>query len=225
MYETDATRLAEVKDGITKLEQQVSTTMGRIQVIEAKRKAMLDGRAMVSSKVQSTARDEQDARERVSRLETALSDAEGELRDAASKRTSYEEEMKTPLRQSLTAGETKDLERLTKEADAQKTVLIKATEARQEVRQLGSVGELADHIFRSRASGAAWKSNLRRACVDGETSSGDHSTTWKGTLALDCYGLERWSCARTSSKAWSDPSRGFQSRSPVSCQILNEFSS
>ncbi|ORX40107.1 RecF/RecN/SMC [Kockovaella imperatae] len=152
VYETDSTRLAEVKEGIAKLEQQVSTTMGKIQVIEARRQQMHDGRSMVSAQAQWISRQEEQARGRVSRLEGVLSSAESELRDAAAKRLSYEEEIKTPMRQNLTADEQKTLDRLTKEADAQKTALIRATEARQKVdtERSGLEIELTENLRRRR---------------------------------------------------------------------------
>ena len=155
-YEIDSGRLTSVKENIHKLEQQISSTMGKIQVIEAKRKQMLDGRAMNSAQAQSTARDEEQARQRLIRLEAALDDAQGELRDATAKRGSYEAEIKTPLRQTLTNDETRSLDRLTKEAEQQKADLITATEARQKVSQKpsSSLGSLMLNRHRFRRRGA-----------------------------------------------------------------------
>ena len=145
-YDTDAARLAEIKDEVSRLEQEISTTMGRIQVIEAKRKQILDGRAMISSMMQSTSRDEEESRKRVERLESLLNDGESELRAAVSKRESYEEEMRTPMRQTLTNAEVQRLEQLTQEAETQKAALLEAAEARQKVRLFVAV-----HTFTNKA--------------------------------------------------------------------------
>ncbi|WVQ96685.1 hypothetical protein IAU59_003791 [Kwoniella sp. CBS 9459] len=132
-YETDSARHREVKEGITKLEQDISRTMGQIQVIEARRKQILEGRGMLSTQSQWTARDEEGAKDRVNKLDQALEDAEGELRDARAKRGSYEEELRTPMRQQLTDEEVEQLEDLTRQAEEQKKTLMEASQARTKV--------------------------------------------------------------------------------------------
>nr|XP_019012757.1 chromosome associated protein [Kwoniella pini CBS 10737]OCF51538.1 chromosome associated protein [Kwoniella pini CBS 10737] len=133
-YENDSTRHAEVKEGLTKLEQDISRTMGQIQVIEAKRKQSLDARGVSSTQSRDvTVRDEEGAKSRVSKLEQNLEDAEGELRDAKSKRASYEEELRSPMRQRLTDAEVTQLQGLTQDAEVQKKELLEATQARTKV--------------------------------------------------------------------------------------------
>ncbi|WVR06340.1 hypothetical protein IAU60_003371 [Kwoniella sp. DSM 27419] len=133
IYETDSARHREVKEGIAKLEQDISRTMGQIQVLEAKRKQSLERPGMLSAQSNWSARDEENARGRVNRLELALEDAKTELRNAAAKRVSYEEELKTPLRQQLTDEEVETLETLTTDAEEQKKALMEATQARTKV--------------------------------------------------------------------------------------------
>ncbi len=130
-FETDSSRQTEVKEGISRLEQQISQSLGKIQVLEAKRKQILDGRGMVAAQATWAVRDEEQSRQRVGKLEAALVDAEGELRDAAGKRTSHEEELRTPMRQQLTEAEVQSLESLTQESEEQKQNLVKASQARQ----------------------------------------------------------------------------------------------
>lgn len=132
-YETDSTRHRQVKDEIANLEQQISRSLGQIQVIEAKRRQILDGRAMLAAQAGWTAREEEQTRQRVARLDTALADAEAELRDAAAKRSSYEAELKTPMTQRLSAEEVKSLESLTKDAEEEKQDLMEASKARAKV--------------------------------------------------------------------------------------------
>lgn len=133
-YDTDSARHAEVKAGIQRLEQQISTSMGQLQVLEARRKQAVDQRQMLAWQTQSLLREEDDLRQRLGRLENSLSEAEAELRDAVAKRESYEEEMKTPLRQQLTDAEIRSLDTLTREVEEQKRKLVEATRERQKVR-------------------------------------------------------------------------------------------
>jgi structural maintenance of chromosome 3 (chondroitin sulfate proteoglycan 6) len=71
--------------------------------------------------------------QRVARLDKALDQAQAEYKDASAKRQSYEEELKTPMRQTLTDAELRTLERLTKDQVEQKEALMKASSARAEV--------------------------------------------------------------------------------------------
>jgi len=130
-HETGSARLNEVKAGITRLEQQISQAMGEIQRIEAKRKQIYDQRATLSAQAQWTAREDASARQRLSRLENDLAEAEGELRDAAAKRTSHEAELRTPMTQQLSNAEIRSLDSLTGEAETLKQALLDATQARQ----------------------------------------------------------------------------------------------
>ena len=133
-YESDSSRHSEVKIGIQRLEQQITDAMGKIKVLDAKRKQILDSRGMVSAQVNSTKREEEQARERLEKLQNAMAEAEGAQRDAAGKIGAYEQELNTPMRQQLTDEEIESLESLTREAEDQKQALVKASQARQKVR-------------------------------------------------------------------------------------------
>ncbi|WVO12564.1 hypothetical protein L204_100168 [Cryptococcus depauperatus] len=129
-HDTNSKRHAEIKSGLARLEQEISTTMGQIQVLEAKKKQILDSRVMLSTALTWTAREEENARSRVRKLESSLQEAEGELRDARSKRVSYEDELKTPLRQNLTDNELRELKDLTQKVEEQKQNLLEVTQAK-----------------------------------------------------------------------------------------------
>lgn len=132
-FNTDSTRHAEVKSSLSTIEQQITTTLGQIQVLEAKRKQLLESRNMVASAAAAAARDEDAARQRVGRFERDLSDAEAELRDATAKREGYEEEIQTPMTQRLSDAEVALLEQLSGEVEEQKVALVDASKKRQEV--------------------------------------------------------------------------------------------
>jgi structural maintenance of chromosome 3 (chondroitin sulfate proteoglycan 6) len=135
-FETDSARHQEVKDGIRELEQKISHAMGQISVLDAKRRQILDRRGLNATQGNSTAREQEDMARRVARLDKLLDQAQAEYKDASAKRQSYEEELKTPMRQQLTDAELRTLEQLTKDQEAQKATLMKASTARAEVRHL-----------------------------------------------------------------------------------------
>lgn len=132
-FETDSTRHQEVKNGIKEIEQKITHLMGQINVLDAKRRQILDRRGLFASQGSSTTREQEYTTQRVAKLDKALDQAQAEYRDASAKRQSYEEEMKSPMRQQLTAAELKTLETLTKDQEEQKAALIKASESKAEV--------------------------------------------------------------------------------------------
>lgn len=143
-YEVDSARLTEVKDGLAKLEQQVSQALGQINVLDAKRKQILDRRGMLSAQGNWTAREEDNAKSRLARLESALDEAQTELKDASAKKTSYEQELETPMRQQLTDAELRSLETLTADAEKQKKALFDASTARSQVSRPSVMIDLAE---------------------------------------------------------------------------------
>jgi len=134
-FSTDSTRHTEVKQNLSTLEQQITTSLGQIQVLEAKRKQMLETRNMVAAQAAAISRDEEASRQRVARLERDLSEAEAELRDARTKRESHEAEIKTPLTQTLSDAELQQLTQLSNKVAEQKKALMEAAEKRQDVRK------------------------------------------------------------------------------------------
>lgn len=132
-YETDAKRHKEVKDGIAKLDQQMTQSMGQIQVLEARRKAILENRNRTVAEAGWTQKELEQTRARVDRLETSLAASEQELRDAAAKLEADREELKTPMRQKLTDAELRELASLTRELEEQKKALLEVSLERQKV--------------------------------------------------------------------------------------------
>lgn len=130
-YETDNERHQEVKESLISLEQEISQTMGKIQKFETRRRAILEDRANQARQANWTQREEETARQRVTRLEGTLSDAEAQLRGAATQRGALEEELKTPLQQQLSPQEAQELETLSQQAEALKEALLQASNARQ----------------------------------------------------------------------------------------------
>ena len=196
-YENDSSRHVEVKEGITRVEQQITQTMGQVQVLEARRKQILDTRAMSLTQSNWAVREEEQSRQRVGKLESALAEAEGELKDAAAKRTSHEEELSTPMRQQLTDAEVQSLERLTRESEEQKQTLVEASHARQKVGH--TIEEpMTLTCKRHLQTVVSSRSSSPKTCGDSEQSFGESWTTLKAMLEAVFYKPARSSCGTTS---------------------------
>ena len=113
--------------------------MGQVQVLEAKRKQILDGRSVLSTQASWMVREEEQSRQRVTRLQAALDEAETALRDAVAKRVAYEAELRTPMRQQLTEAEVLSLEDLTRKSEHEKQSLVETSQARQKVSVISHV--------------------------------------------------------------------------------------
>ena len=129
-YEKDVARHQEVKDLLNRIDQQVTHAVGQIQVNEAKRRQAMDVRARYANQSDWTKREEDQLRTRLENLEGHLEAAEAELKNAASQRSANEEELKTPLRQTLSAADLKELDDLTKDAEKQKKDMVDKSQAR-----------------------------------------------------------------------------------------------
>ena len=116
--------------------------MGQIQVLEAKRKQILDGRSLLSTQATWIVREEEQSRQRVTKLQTALEEADTALRDAVAKRLAYEAELGTPMRQQLTEAEVLSLEELTRGLEHEKHSLMETSQARQKVRIISHVSRM-----------------------------------------------------------------------------------
>lgn len=133
VYERDAGRHTEVKDGLAKLEQEISQAMGQIQKYEAKRKLLLEDRQHQARQANWTQREEEQVRQRVQRLEGSLADAEASLKSAATQKAAFTEELKSPLQQQLSPAEVELMETLSQQAEEQRKLLMEASQQRQKV--------------------------------------------------------------------------------------------
>ncbi|KIR29832.1 chromosome associated protein [Cryptococcus deuterogattii 99/473] len=174
-YEADHARHAEVKAALQNLEQEVTKAMGQVQALEAKKRYISDGGEGLFKLLTLSARDLEQARDRVARLELSLEEAEGASKDAKAKRESYEEELRTPMRQNLTDEELRELETLTQTVEAQKKLLFEASQSRAKV-----VGErnrleieLSENLRRKKQELRDKLDRLESEAGNGELQSGE----------------------------------------------------
>lgn len=175
VYEADHARHAEVKATLQNLEQEITRAMGQVQALEAKKRYISDGGEDLFKLLTLSARDLEQARDRVARLELSLEEAEGASKDAKAKRESYEEELRTPMRQNLTDEELRELETLTQTVEAQKKLLFEATQSRAK-----AVGErnrleieLSENLRRKKQELRDKLDRLESEVGNGELQSGE----------------------------------------------------
>lgn len=207
VYDRDAARHAEVKDSVAKLEQEITQAMGNIQKNEAKRKALLEDRQHQARQANWSQREEEQARQRLQRLEGSLADAEAALKAATAQREALQEELRSPLTQQLSPVEVEQLKTLSQDAEKQKKALLEASQEREKVRSC-----LVPANHRSHPNAVNWRLSSRRACAVGERKSGLSSTIWKARPALESPMLARSSSGRMSSAASPDSSRNCPAR-------------
>jgi structural maintenance of chromosome 3 (chondroitin sulfate proteoglycan 6) len=132
--DSEAARHAEVKSGILQLEQEISVNLGKIQVIDSQRRALLDERQPLSTKATWIQKEEEQARDRVQRLQKALSDAEREERSLRARIDAMRAEVGTPFTQNLTNAEIRTLRDLNAQLTRQQEEYNAVTKERAEVR-------------------------------------------------------------------------------------------
>ncbi|BEJ13833.1 hypothetical protein CspHIS471_0310070 [Cutaneotrichosporon sp. HIS471] len=174
-YERDATRHTEVKDGLAKLEQQISQAMGEIQRIDAKRNAMVEDRGHQARQANWIMREVEQSRQRLARLEGSLADDEASLKAAMAKKAALEEELQTPLQPQLSPAEVQELETLSKDAEDQKKALLQASQSRQQVASERSELEieLTENLRRRRNQLRAKLDDLDSASGSGVINAGE----------------------------------------------------
>jgi len=131
--EGEAARHAEVKSGILQLEQEISVNLGKIQVLDSQRRALLDERQPLSTKATWIQKEEEQARDRVQRLQKALSDAEREERSLHARIDAMRAEMRTPFTQNLTNAEIRTVRDLNAQLTRQQEEYNAVTQKRAEV--------------------------------------------------------------------------------------------
>lgn len=128
-FEDDSVRLAEVKQGIAKIEQDVTRLVGQIQSIEQKRKQAMDGREPVLSELGWAHKEIDQLKARVARLERARSQTDTDVATLGARREALEAELETQMTGGLLPEEEQQVEQLSRQVeDLQKSLSDKATE-------------------------------------------------------------------------------------------------
>ena len=131
--ESDSARLAEVKQAITKLEQDVTRVIGKIQVLDSKRKTVQQGREPLAAEIQYAEMEMDQLKTKIARLEKSLDDATTDVTTLGAKKAAFEAELKTKMLKGLTSQEETQVNDLSKQVDQLQTSLSEKAKDRGEV--------------------------------------------------------------------------------------------
>lgn len=135
--DADSSRLAEVKKTLTQVEQEITSLVGNMQQIEAKRTQAQNSRVPLTDELTWIRREEEDCKSRLGRLERLEADQNIELNASTTKRSAFEQELKVPMTQGLSDAEVAELDVLNGRSDTQKTELAELTQKATEVSGFG----------------------------------------------------------------------------------------
>lgn len=117
--ERDESRLREVRNQTVQIEQEVSSIMGQMQTLQAKRVQTGKLRDTLHDEIVDLRQQENDARRRLRQLDAAIVELDRELATAATKKTAFNSELDTAMTQGLSPDEVAQLQTLNAQADAQ----------------------------------------------------------------------------------------------------------
>ena len=133
-HETENAKSQEVKNSITKLEQEITQVSGQMTVligrqnqIRYSRERLLEESAMLSTSKEKL-------KERIGKLEQDADELETELSGLEAKVTGYTKELSTPLRNGITHEEEQMIVNLGKEVERRRKEMIELSKRKHEVR-------------------------------------------------------------------------------------------
>lgn len=132
-HTTDETRLKEVSAAITQLEQEVTRTMGRIQVLQNQHAQTRTSRERLTEDAAHLEREKERLTGRIEKLEGDVNELETELAGLAAKLEGYRVELTSPLAQGLTPDEEELIEELGRELEQRQKELLELSQKKNEV--------------------------------------------------------------------------------------------
>ena len=135
-FDADEKRAKEVKAEITRIEQEITRTTGRIQVLTLQQAQARESRENFLQDVNSLTKERERLDARVVALETEIGDLETELSSTDARAQGYRQELSTPLTQNLTD----------EEASMMDALGIEVEERRRQVLELGRTRSDVSHF-------------------------------------------------------------------------------
>ncbi|CAL1707049.1 unnamed protein product [Somion occarium] len=131
-HTADKQRLEEVTATIQQLEQEITRTMGRIQVESNKQNQAKNTRETSAEESQALNKERERLVIRIEKLEGDVYDLENELNGLNSKLEGYRAELATPLATGLSAAEEEQIEELGKEIEQRRKQLVELGKKKNE---------------------------------------------------------------------------------------------
>ena len=133
-HTADERRLREVTAAITQLEQEITRTMGRIQVLQNQQVQTRTSRERLTEDAAQLGREKERLTARIEKLEGDANDLETEIAGLNAKLEGYRAEMASPLVQDLTAQEEQLIEGLGREIEQRQKQLLELGRRKNDVR-------------------------------------------------------------------------------------------
>ncbi|SCV71055.1 BQ2448_3817 [Microbotryum intermedium] len=123
----------EIKRTITRLDQEVTQLVGQIQVVEGRLARTHEEREPMVMAMMTAQTDEERQRARIQKFEATLTTLRADARNLTQERDAYQQELGTPMVQSLTSQEQAQVAQLNIEVDRQKKELARLSETLADV--------------------------------------------------------------------------------------------
>lgn len=132
-YDADAAQLDEVKSTITRLDQEITRLIGKLQVVEGKKRKLIEEREPLVISAMSAQRELDELKTRMAKLESQLADHQSAIRNLKMEVGAYEGELKVKMEETLSSDELTQMQTLTQQVAAAKKTLIRQSKDRAEV--------------------------------------------------------------------------------------------
>ncbi|KAF5374150.1 hypothetical protein D9615_008823 [Tricholomella constricta] len=123
-FEAEDKRSNEVKESISKLEQQITQVTGRMTVLTGQQNQTRESRERLMGEGNQLTKEKDKLTQRVARLEADLADIETELTELATKLAGYKAELSTPLARGLSDEEEGLIATLGKEVERRQKTMV-----------------------------------------------------------------------------------------------------
>lgn len=124
---------SEVVQATTRLDQEITQILGRLQVAQGKQETILRGRDPLMRESMFLQREQERLGERVATFQTRLAELEREMLSQNARREAFRAELGTPMAQGLSNAELARTEQLGKDIGRLKTSLMGLSELKNQV--------------------------------------------------------------------------------------------
>ncbi|PSS37849.1 hypothetical protein PHLCEN_2v317 [Hermanssonia centrifuga] len=167
-------RLKEVVTTTTQLEQEITRTMGKIQVLQNQQMQARNSRESLVEEAAQLAREKERLLERIERLEGEVSDLDAELGALRAKLEGYRAELASPLARGLTAEEEALIEDLGREIDQRQKQVVELGKTKNEFGKRKNMIEIElNESLRRRRDELRGKIETLGAAEAGDASAAD----------------------------------------------------
>lgn len=149
-YDGDRKRSDEVKQAISKLEQEITTLAGKITVLNGQQGHIRESRDQSTEEGTVLSREKERVKARIVKLEMDVDELEMEQHSLQTKIAGYNQELTTPLSNGLTAQEEQLIVALGKEVERRKKEMLELSRRKNQVchpsRQIASTVLIASFL-------------------------------------------------------------------------------